>query len=156
MVQLVIQPREPFEPGFLRRPCTFFYARLKRLAKLVPERPLRPHRDEPPLIISEWSVGASRRWEYSYLARSLGCFAIQNLLGSHNTLTGGSSILDRKSLGRQKDRPPFWSTWLSTYDASQTPPGGRRFEEGPVMTTDDGMDRFNLVSLLLSERGWGR
>ncbi len=35
MVQLVIQPREPFEPGFLRRPGTFFYARLKRLAKLV-------------------------------------------------------------------------------------------------------------------------
>jgi hypothetical protein len=32
---LVIQPREPFEPGFLRRPGTFFYARLKRLAKLV-------------------------------------------------------------------------------------------------------------------------
>ena len=35
MVQLVVQPREPFEPGFLRRPGTFFYARLKRLTKLL-------------------------------------------------------------------------------------------------------------------------
>jgi len=34
MVQLVIQPREPSEPGFLRRPGTFFYARLKRLSWL--------------------------------------------------------------------------------------------------------------------------
>ena len=34
MVQLVIQPREPFEPEFLRKPGTFFYARLKRLVKL--------------------------------------------------------------------------------------------------------------------------
>jgi hypothetical protein len=41
---------------------------------------------------------ASRRWEYSHLARSLPCFADQNLLGSHNTLTGGCSILIRKSL----------------------------------------------------------
>jgi len=41
---------------------------------------------------------ASRRWEYSHLARSLQCFADQNLLGSHNTLTGGCSILIRKSL----------------------------------------------------------
>ncbi len=30
------QPREPFEPGFLCRPGMFFYARLKRLAKLLP------------------------------------------------------------------------------------------------------------------------
>ena len=35
MVQLVVQPREPFESGFLRRPGTFFYARLKRLTKLL-------------------------------------------------------------------------------------------------------------------------
>ena len=43
MVQLVVQPREPFEPEFLRRPGTFFYARLKRLTKLLIEVSLFLH-----------------------------------------------------------------------------------------------------------------
>jgi hypothetical protein len=49
----------------------------------------------------------------------------------------------------------FWTTGRSTYNASQTPLGGRRFEEGPAMTTDNGMDLFNLVSLLFRAREGG-
>ncbi len=79
---------------------------------------------------------ASRRWEYSHLARSLQCFANQNLLGSHTILTGGCSILIRKSLGRGEDLPPFWPTgWTSIkhHVASQTL-CDRRFEDERTMT----------------------